>query len=86
MKLRPKEPTARHEACRLALVDLLREYEDLGQLELLAIASALVGQLLAMQDQTAHTIEQLMDLIGKNMESGNQHVVEQLLSRTGGNA
>lgn len=58
---------------------------SLSALELLAVASNLVGKLVAFQDQRITTPEQAMQIVGANIEHGNEQAVAKL-SRTKGRA
>ena len=49
----------------------------------LAIASQVVGQLLAMQDQRKYTVNQIAELIQTNIEAGNQQFVADLMRADG---
>ena len=77
-----------HEALRLELCDILKRYELKGvdKIELLAIAAGLVGQFMAMMDQRLYTSADLIELVGKNIEEGNQHVVGKLRDEAVGRA
>jgi hypothetical protein len=52
----------------------------------LAIASQVVGQVLAMQDQRTMTTDQAFQIITANIEKGNVAVVQGLLDAEGGTA
>lgn len=54
--------------------------------EILAIASLIVGIIIALQDQTKLTPEMAMEIVTKNIQLGNQAVVNDLLNKKGGNA
>jgi len=47
----------------------------------LALLSVIVGQLVAMQDQTRFTSAQVMEVVAKNIEDGNQRAVEQMAAQ-----
>lgn len=51
----------------------------------LAIASQVVGQVLAMQDQRTMTTDQAFQIITANIEKGNAGIIENI-SNTKGNA
>lgn len=85
MKTVPVSPDA--EACRQALVAAIRPYADvLGAQGMLAVASALVGQLIAMQDQRTMTQAMAMEIVARNIEGANQEVLDGLRNSTSGHA
>jgi hypothetical protein len=51
-----------------------------------AVVAHLLGQLIALQDQTRFTPDQVMTLVAQNIETGNQEVLANLLTETGGRA
>ena len=68
-----------HEECRLALASAITPYADkLGAASMLAVASAFVGQLLAMQDQRTMTPGVAMEIVAKNIELANHDIVNHL--------
>jgi hypothetical protein len=81
----PTSPEA--EACRLALTNAMRPYADkLGAQGMLAVAAALVGQLIALQDQRSMTRAMAMEIVARNIESANQGVLDSLRNAPGGHA
>lgn len=81
------EPTETHEKCKLAMLEAMRPYVDeLSQMEVLAIMAQVVGQLIALQDQTKYSSDAIMKMVAANIEHGNQMVVNDLLAQTAGNA
>ena len=74
-------------ACRMAMVAAMQPYADkLGGEGMLAVASALVGQLVAMQDQRVMTPAMAMAIVAKNIESANQEVLTNLAGASAGSA
>ena len=68
-----------HEVAYQVLCDLIRKHADkMDALELLAVAGNMVGKLIAMQDQSTVTAVVAMETVAKNIEHGNQQVVEGL--------
>lgn len=53
---------------------------------LLAVASNLVGKLMALQDQRTMTSERAHEIIVQNIALGNLQIKEQLMNVPGGNA
>lgn len=86
MSMMSKPPTADHIKVRNAMLAAIRkEAEHMDALEILAIASYTVGQLVALQDQRTVTPAMAMEIVASNIEAGNLHVIEGLLD-TGGSA
>lgn len=70
------KPTDKHHAFRMDVIDVLKKHAgDLPADQMLALAAHLVGQLLALQDQTKMTLQQGLELIGTNIEMGNAEIV-----------
>lgn len=70
-----------HEVTYQELNDLLKKHSaSLSPLEVLAIASNMVGKLIALQDQRTVTHAMVMSLVANNIEHGNRQVVAELLS------
>jgi methanogenic corrinoid protein MtbC1 len=77
-------PTAKHTACRDAMINAIRnEAADMDAAEILAIAAYTVGQLIALQDQRKMTPAQAMDIVAKNIEAGNAWAMQEVLSAKG---
>lgn len=77
--LRGADP--RHEALYKDFYEVLRKHtEGMTPIEMLAIAANMVGKILAMQDQRAITLQAAMEVIIKNIEYGNQTVIQDLRS------
>ncbi len=73
-----------HEVAYQDLVALCSKHAaNLSAAEILAIAANMLGKLVAMQDQREMTPAQAMELVAKNIECGNQQVVEQLSRSVG---
>ena len=75
----PDHEVAYQDLCAL----VSRHAEKLTPLELLAVASNMLGKLVAMQDQRVTTPAIAMETVAKNLEHGNAQVLETLL-QTGG--
>jgi hypothetical protein len=72
-------PRADHKQFRDDLITLLGRYGDrLTSEEMLALSAHLVGQLIALQDQRTMTKERAMQIVGRNIEQGNQEVISSL--------
>lgn len=56
---------------------------ELDAVELLAITSHFLGQLIALQDQRKYNSEQVLEIVQKNIQQGNIEAINSLLN--GGN-
>lgn len=84
MKTSVHKPSDTHRQFRDDLIEVLRKHgERLSAQEMLALASHLVGQLIAMQDKRAMTREMALGIVGQNIELGNQEVIHSLLNSRG---
>lgn len=76
------EPNETHQACMKDFKGVLEKYKDkLSAQEMLALASQLVGNLCALQDQTKVTSEKALAIVGRNLETGNLAVIIDLMSK-----
>ncbi len=82
MRIRAAEPNAAYEALMADLKAALAKYSDLDAIELLAVVSILVGNLIAFQDQTRFTPTALLELVGSNIECGNKTAIDSTLGQT----
>lgn len=71
---KPEHEVAYQDLC--ALVN--RHADKLTAMELLAVAANMVGKLIALQDQRTVTSAMAMDLVAKNIETGNRQAFEQI--------
>lgn len=77
MSTRPSK--AEHEALYQELVALLNKHAGkLDAIEMLAVASNMLGKMIAMQDQRRFTGTQVMEIVARNIEHGNKEVLKQL--------
>lgn len=74
--LRPTNET--HEAAYQDMIAALAKH-GLSGMEMLAVASNLVGKLVAMQDQRKITPAQALEIVAKNVEEGNKRAIAGLL-------
>src|SRR3954470_10144997 len=78
---------AKHEIAYQDLCDLLQRHaQGISSLEMLAIASNVVGKLLALQDHRTVSIEEAREVIVINIERGNEQAIEELKNNVQGNA
>lgn len=84
MRTKLTPPSAGHLKVRDAMLAVIRkEAADLDAIEILAIAAYTVGQLIALQDQRTITPSMAMEIVAKNIEAGNLHVIEGLTETEG---
>jgi len=81
--MRAVTPNSKHEAYLDALQISLAAHQHLSSIELLAITSQFVGILIAHQDQRKYSADQVMEIVGRNIEAGNQAVLEGLFDTRG---
>lgn len=76
-----------HEVTYQELVALVNRHAGkLKSAEVLAIAANMVGKLIALQDQRTMTPAVAMEIVARNLEIGNQQVLEQLSRASKGTA
>lgn len=84
MSFRPAN--AQHMAFMADLQAALLASQDVPFLDLLALASQFVGRLIAIQDQTKYTPDQIKELMVRNIELGNADAIHRLVGNPAGNA
>ncbi len=63
------------------IMTLLYKHSDkVTGLELLAIASNIVGKLVALQDHRFVTKEKALAIVSENLQNGNKQMIEDLMS------
>lgn len=72
-----------HEIAYQDICSLMKRHTNIPPMEMLAVAANMLGKMIAMQDQRSVTPEMAMEVVAKNIESGNMQVLEQL-SKTQG--
>lgn len=73
-----KDTGFEHEAFFQDLNQLLKKHAGhLDAVEMLAIASNVVGKLTAMQDHRTMTSQKVMKIVSENIELGNRQMVEE---------
>ncbi len=76
-----------HEVVYQELCELVnRHARNLSPLELLAVAANMVGKLVALQDQRTISPMMAMEIVAKNIQFGNQQVLDELRGKGDGNA
>lgn len=77
--MKPVAIKPEHEVAYQDIVALVRRNASkVTSLELLAIAANMVGKLVAMQDQRTVTPAMAMDVVARNLQAGNQQVIDEL--------
>lgn len=69
-----------------ALIKKCTEKYNLSSEELLAVASNMLGKIIALQDQRTMTKDRAMKIVCANLEMGNQHIIGDLATKTEGEA
>jgi hypothetical protein len=72
-----------HEIAYQDICSLLKKHAGIPPLEMLAVAANMLGKMIAMQDQRTVTPEMAMEVVAKNIESGNQQVLAELSQSRG---
>jgi hypothetical protein len=72
-------PTAEHAKLKAGLEELMRVHPTMTKQETLAVASQIVGMLVALQDQRELTVPQAMMVVQQNLEIGNRIVIESMM-------
>lgn len=80
------QPLGIHQALFADFTEILHKYEHLPKPEILAIASQIVGMLIALQDQRTMTGEKAMAIVTENLRVGNERVLEELTTKSEGSA
>lgn len=71
-----------HEVAYQDIMDLIGRHKGtLTPVDLLAIASNIVGKLIALQDQRKVTVDMAMKIVHANIEVGNKTVLDDLRAR-----
>lgn len=82
-----KKTNANIQELRKDIAEVIRKHApDLEKQEMLAVASVIVGVILANQDQFSVTPALAMEIVRQNIEAGNKAVIDDLLNSKGGNA
>ena len=73
-----------HEVAFQDLCALVAKHADaMTPLEVLAIASNMLGKLVALQDQRTMTPAQAMEIVARNLEEGNRQIIDGIGSSRG---
>jgi hypothetical protein len=75
----PEHEVAYQDLCRL----MNKHADKLTSLELLAVASNMLGKLVAMQDQRKVTPAMAMAVVALNVEHGNKQVLDKIAQSEG---
>ena len=77
------QPTPAHVAFMDSLKAALAEHQHLTPPEMLAIASQVVGNLIALQDHRRYSPDRVMEMVARNIEIGNQAAIEGVMRSEG---
>ena len=73
------QPKPEHEMFYQELIALVDKHAGkLSAIEVLAVASNMLGKLIAIQDRRVITPADAMEIVAKNIEEGNKEVLDQL--------
>ena len=87
MGVKSQKPSNVAVECREAVLAAIQPFKhNMSGLEILAVLSYTVGQVIAMQDQRTVTHEMIWELVGANIESGNAAVIDELAGKSAGTA
>lgn len=75
--------TGAHFELKNDISDVLRKYEHLSAIEILAVASQIVGMIIANQDARTISPAYAMKVVELNIELGNQIAVQPLSNPAG---
>ena len=79
MSMEATAPTKAQLAFLADLKEALSRHTDLSSMEMLAVASQLIGNLIAFQDQQKVTLGMAMELVSRNIEAGNAAAIQSSL-------
>lgn len=73
-----------HEVAYQEILQLVNKHAGkLSALDMLAVASNMLGKLVAMQDQRTVAPSMAMEVVARNIEAGNRQVLDQLSQTQG---
>jgi hypothetical protein len=73
-----------HEVLYQDLAALVNKHADnISRAEILAIAANMVGKIIALQDQRTMNREMALEIVIKNIEAGNQQIMEHINNSKG---
>lgn len=84
MKVRSVKTSAQHEAFYQDVMRCFKAHsQHMPAEEMLAIASNIVGKLLAMQDQRTMSTDRAMRIVQENIEEGNAQMIREIMQSRG---
>jgi hypothetical protein len=69
-----------HIELRNALGDVLKDYSEMSAIEVLAVASQLVGSLMALQDESLYSQTSIKLAVERNIEMGREAAIRSLIN------
>lgn len=86
MSFKTEKPSEKVMKCREAVLKSLDPFKaELSGIEILAIISYTVGQVIAMQDQRTISPAMALDLVSLNIEAGNRDAIDSVANQVAGN-
>jgi hypothetical protein len=82
VKTKIVKTSPKHEAFYQAVAKAMKD-NDIDHIEAVAVTANILGKLIAYQDQRLYTPEQMMQIVSDNIEAGNRHALEQIMSAEG---
>lgn len=70
--------SAEHEALALDIKLAMTKHQHLPPIEMLGVMAVILGQLIAVQDQTRFSRAGIMDMVARNIQEGNEAVIATL--------
>ncbi|MQB43354.1 hypothetical protein [Rhizobium sp. ICMP 5592] len=84
MSARTVETSGKHETLYQEVIAVIRKHsDDMDPAEILAVRANMTGKVLAMLDQRKYSLEAAMAIISRNIELGNQQVIDGLMNSEG---
>ena len=84
MKLKLTTPNAQHLKIRDAIIEAIRtDGADLSAIEILAVISYTVGQIIAIQGQHTFSPSEAMRVVAENISAGNSDAIERIFKTNG---
>lgn len=86
MKTKIVQTSKEHTAFRDDMLKVLKKHQHMDPQAMLAVASNLVGQLIAMQDQRKLSPDAVMEVVQSNIELGNAAAIATIFGEVKGTA
>lgn len=83
IRVRKLTPTEAHGQALKDIKEVILKHKHLSAMELLALASQVVGNLIAFQDQTKVSMDMAMRVVEGNIAEGNLAAIEGMMNPMG---